>query len=124
MHLEKNKLAKLDNMLKESPFIKLHIIVPASHADLIRNVLGKEGAGMQGNYTHCSGSYRQMGRFKPMQGAHPAIGEVGKLAEVEEEAIETICHKDIVEKVIEAIKKVHPYEEPAIDIMPRYEIVN
>lgn len=109
-------------MLQESPYLKLQISVPVSHAHVVREALGKAGAGKQGNYEYCSGSMRQMGRFRPLTGAEPAIGEVGKFEEVEEELIHTICHKDILESVIEAVKKVHPYEEPMIDIVARYDV--
>ena len=83
---------------------------------------GESGAGQQGEYAYCSASYRAIGRFLPLPGAEPAIGAIGQLAEVEEEVIQAICHRDHVAAVILAIKKVHPYEEPAIDIMPRLEI--
>lgn len=110
-------------MLKESNYVKIVVAVPVDAADKIRNAMGQAGAGIQGNYEYTSGSYEQTGRFKPTAGAKPAIGKIGDLEEVKEEVIETICHKDKVEKVIVEIKKAHPYEEPAIDIYPRLEIV-
>jgi len=110
-------------MLKGSAYIKIRVAVPLDAAAKVRQALGMAGAGVQGNYEYCSGSIRQIGRFQPKAGARPAIGQIGTLEEVEEELIEAICHKDIIEKVIAAIKKNHPYEEPAIDIMPRYDIV-
>ena len=109
-------------MLKQSDYVKLRITVPMKNADEIRDVLGREGAGVQGSYRNCSFSYRGIGRFFPTTGAKPAIGNIGKLEEVEEEMIETICHKDLLEKIILAIKKAHPYEEPAIDIISRLEM--
>lgn len=109
-------------MLKESDYVKIQVAVPVSHADAIREALGSAGAGIQGNYTYCSGSSPVTGRFIPMDGAKPAIGAIGKPEEVEEEMIQTICHKDKVADVIVAIKKAHPYEEPPIDIIPRYEL--
>lgn len=54
----------------------------------------------------------------PEDGAHPAIGEIGKLEEVEEERIEVSCDDALVKRVIAAIKAVHPYEEPAVDTYP------
>lgn len=108
--------------LVPSAFYKIHIAVPPSHADIVRKTLGDAGAGKQGKYAYCSGSYRATGRFLPLAGAEPAIGEVGKLEEVEEEVIQVICHEDLVRSVIAAVKKVHPYEEPAIDILPRFEV--
>ncbi|MFA4873470.1 MAG: hypothetical protein WC659_06100 [Patescibacteria group bacterium] len=110
-------------MLKESEFVKIVVAVPVDAADRVRDALTRAGAGRQGNYDSCSGSYRQTGRFRPLMGANPAIGMVGELEEVEEEVIEVICHKSLVERVVEEIKKAHPYEEPAIDIIPRLEII-
>jgi len=109
-------------MLKQSDYVKILVAVPVESAGKVREALAQVGAGVQGNYDSCSGSYRQIGRFRPKEGARPAIGQIGVLEEVEEECVETICHKDLVEKVIIAIKAVHPYEEPAIDIFPRLEI--
>lgn len=105
-------------MLIESQNVKLRIMVPVEAADKIRQVLGEAGAGSQGNYRFCSGSHRQTGRFMPILGADPAIGQVGEMEAVEEEVIETLCHRDLVERVLEAVKAAHPYEEPAIDIIP------
>lgn len=97
--------------------------MPLEAADRVRQAMGEAGAGIQGNYNFASGSIQQVGRFKPTAGARPAIGQIGQLEQVDEELIQAICHKNLVEKVMAAIKKAHPYEEPAIDIMPRYDIV-
>lgn len=109
-------------MFKQSDNVKIRVAVPVEAADKVRQALGEAGAGVQGNYEFCSGTCRQIGRFRPLAGANPAIGVIGKLEEVKEEVVETICPKNLVEIVIKAVKKVHPYEEPAIDIMPRFDI--
>jgi len=95
-------------MLKESDFVKIRVAVPVEAAAKIRQALGMAGAGVQGNYQYSSGSIKQTGRFKPGTGARPAIGQIGKLEEVEEELIETICHKNLAEKVISAVKRSTP----------------
>ena len=110
-------------MLKESDYVKIVVAVPRQSADKIRQALGRAGAGEQGKYKYCSGSWLATGRFIPQAGAHPAIGQTGKLEEVEEEIITAICHKNLVKKVVAAIKKSHPYEEPPIDIIPRLDVV-
>jgi hypothetical protein len=51
----------------------------------------------------------------PLEGAKPAIGKVGKLEEVEEERVEFVCETHCLDEVIAAIRKAHPYEEPAIE---------
>lgn len=109
-------------MLKPSKFVKIRVATPVSHAEKIRKALAAAGAGRQGRYDHCSGSWMQIGRFRPLAGANPTIGQVGKIEKVEEELVETLCDIARVKKVISAVKKVHPYEEPAIDIFSTLRI--
>ena len=80
--------------------------------------MGKAGAGKIGNYTYCTFSTRGIGRFKGEQGVNPYIVEVGKIEEVEEERIETVCSRENLQDVISAIKAVHPYEEVVYDVCP------
>lgn len=98
--------------------VKIVVHVPTTHADAVRQAIGDAGGGIIGNYSHCSFSSVGTGRFKPLEGAHPTIGEVGKSEEVEEERVEFVCEKEKAKQVIEAIKKAHPYEEVTIDIFP------
>lgn len=98
--------------------MKIVIYVPVDHADTIRKTLGESGAGHIGNYDFCSFSQRGTGRFRPGEGTDPFIGSTGTIESVEEERIETVCPREIAEKVIEAVRKVHPYEEMAYDIYP------
>lgn len=98
--------------------VKIVVYVPESYANKVREALGKAGAGRVGNYSYTSFSVKGTGRFLPLEGTHPAIGQVGKLTEVAEERIETVCYKKDLEKVLTAVKQVHPYEEVAIDVYP------
>lgn len=108
--------------MSKSTNVKIVVFVPLSHTDIVREAMGKAGAGKIGNYIYCSFSSKGIGRFKPEQGAHPAIGEVGTLESVEEERIEAVCSSALLRQVVEAIKKIHPYEEVALDIYPLEEI--
>ncbi len=109
-------------MFYDSDFVKIRTAVPLAAAERVRNALSAAGAGHQGNYEFCSGSFRQIGRFRPLPGANPSIGTVGKIEEIEEEVIEVLCHKELLESALIAVRKVHPYEEPSIDILPRLEV--
>lgn len=95
---------------------KIVVTVPVADADKVRQAIGEAGGGKVGNYSFCSFSVRGTGRFLPGEGAHPAIGAVGKLEEVEEERIEVNCADEIVADVVAAIRAAHHYEEPAIDV--------
>jgi hypothetical protein len=98
--------------------VKIVVFVPETHTDLVRKAMGDAGAGIIGNYSHCTFSSKGIGRFKPESGANPHIGEVGKYEEVIEERIETVCQREKLEEVIKAIKEVHPYDEVALDVYP------
>jgi hypothetical protein len=95
---------------------KIVIYVPESYSAAIREALGNAGAGSIGNYSHCTFTSKGVGRYKPEAGANPTIGEVGKLEEVQEERIETVCSEENLQGVLNAIREVHPYEEPATDV--------
>lgn len=98
--------------------VKLVVFVPETHADKVRQAMGEAGAGIVGDYKYCTFSVKGIGRYIPMPSAHPTIGKIGKLTEVKEERIETVCYKKDLDKIIKAIKKVHPYEEVALDVYP------
>src|ERR1035437_6525604 len=102
----------------DSKNVKIVIFVPETHTDIIREAMGKAGAGKIGNYSFCSFSSKGIGRFKPEQGADPHIGKIGKFEEVVEERIEAVCPRKKLQEVIRAIREVHPYEEIALDIYP------
>jgi hypothetical protein len=96
--------------------LKIVTYVPLTHADKVREAIGRAGGGKLGRYSFCSFSSKGTGRFLPGKGAVPAIGSIGRLESVEEERIEFVCEMELRSKVVDAIRKAHPYEEPAIDI--------
>jgi hypothetical protein len=103
--------------------LKIVVFVPPSHADQLRQAMGEAGAGIIGNYSHCTFTTKGIGRFLPMEGAEPRVGHVGKLEEVEEERVETVCTRDRLEAVLQAIRRVHPDEEIAFDVYPIEEVI-
>ncbi|OGD60998.1 hypothetical protein A3A71_02050 [Candidatus Berkelbacteria bacterium RIFCSPLOWO2_01_FULL_50_28] len=102
--------------------VKLVVFVPPTHVEAVLRAMGDAGAGKIGNYDYCTYSSVGVGRFLPKEGANPTVGQVGKLEEVEEIKIETICEKNLITKVIEAVKKVHPYEEAPFDVYLLLEV--
>lgn len=98
--------------------VQIVVTVPALHLNAVLEAMANAGAGVVGEYTHCS--YRNIGtgRFKPSASANPAIGENESINEVEEYRIETVCDRDRVYRVCKAIRAAHPYEEPLIYLFP------
>lgn len=99
------------------PLYKLVVFNPKTHAEEIRLALTKAGAGAIGDYVGCSFTSSGMGRFMPIEGAVPFIGNVGEMELVEEEKVEVIVPESLKQQVVKAMLKAHPYEEPAYDIV-------
>ena len=98
--------------------VKIFVIVPVENVDGVRNAMCDAGAGIIGNYTYCTTSIKSIGTFIPNDDANPYIGEQNKMEFEEEEKLEVICDVEKVKNVITKLREVHPYEEPAIDIIP------
>ena len=96
---------------------KLVVFVPVSDADRVREAIAQAGAGRIGDYDHATFSTRGEGRFRPLAGASPAIGEVGRIEVVEEVRVEAVMPRALRRAVVDAMLAVHPYEEPAYDVV-------
>jgi hypothetical protein len=104
--------------LEYRPYLKLVVFVPAKALDRVRDTLTQAGAGHIGAYSHCTFAGPGTGTFKPGPGTHPHIGREGRLEYVEEYRVETILPAWLEADVVEAMLRVHPYEEVAYDLVP------
>ncbi|MFA6000919.1 MAG: Nif3-like dinuclear metal center hexameric protein [Thermoleophilia bacterium] len=95
---------------------KLVVFVPPDDLDRVRSALFKAGAGVIGDYSHCSFATEGTGTFLPEKGANPAIGKVGRDENVGEARLEMIFPPERHQDVIDALLLTHSYEEPAFDI--------
>jgi putative NIF3 family GTP cyclohydrolase 1 type 2 len=75
-------------------------------------------SGVLGNYRDCSFRTEGVGTFKPLEGADPFLGEIGKREYVDESRIEVLLKKADVGGAVKALRAAHPYEEPAFDLYP------
>ena len=96
---------------------KLAVMVPPESANKVRKALTSAGAGQIGtSYVKCSYTLSGTGRFTPIKGADPTIGEVGEEEQLTEIKVEVVVPNRLVDTVIQALIKAHPYEEPAFDV--------
>lgn len=98
--------------------VKIFVTIPVKDVETVRNAVCESGAGVIGNYTFCTSSTKSIGTFKPNDNANPYIGENNRLEFLEEEKLEFVCDISKVKIVLSKLREVHPYEEPAIDIVP------
>lgn len=91
----------------------LVVYVPETHIEEALLAIGDAGGGRIGNYSHCAFTAPGTGRFTPLPGAQPAIGEVGIEEQVPEIRVECVVEEDRLDGVVQALRAAHPYEEPA-----------
>jgi len=60
---------------------------------------------------------RVTGTWRPLPGSSPFKGTVGRIETAEEMRLEFVVKGKDVGSVIDVINDVHPYEEPAVDIV-------
>jgi dinuclear metal center YbgI/SA1388 family protein len=102
----------------QDQLLKIVSFVPENHAAKVREALFKGGAGHIGNYDNCSYSVSGQGTFRGNEKSNPFVGKKGKLHTENETRIEAIVPKQFVNRVIEELLLVHPYEEVAYDVYP------
>jgi dinuclear metal center YbgI/SA1388 family protein len=96
---------------------KIVTFVPAADAEKLLDALAAAGAGQIGDYSRCAWTTAGVGTFLPGPGANPTIGRVGEAARVEETRVEMVFARAERSAVIAALRSVHPYEEPAFDVL-------
>ena len=95
---------------------KITVFVPPKDHEKVRDAMASAGAGSIGAYRDCSFSVLGTGTFRGLPGTSPAIGVPENLESVEEHRLEMVCPDAHVPLVVAALRRAHPYEEPAIDI--------
>ena len=103
--------------LNNSQLVKLEIFVPTTHLEQITAALQASGAGSSERYDSVLSYSAVTGRWRPLPGANPYNGEIGKICEAAEYKIEVNCPLVNLAQIIAAVKAAHPYEEPLINVL-------
>lgn len=117
-----NNISKIEkfNILLQKKY-KIVVFVPGSFTEKISSAMSKAGAGVIGKYSVCSFRLKGIGTFKSSKSSNPYVGKRGVLERVEETRLEMVCSHENLNRAVNAMLKVHPYDEPAYDI---YEILS
>lgn len=97
---------------------KLVTFVPPDFLEAVESAIYAAGAGVMGNYSQCSFKAEGWGSFRPGLGAKPYLGQTGAKEQAREIRLETIIPQALSGRAIKALVNAHPYEEPAIDLLP------
>lgn len=104
----------------EFQYCKLEIFIPETHLPALQMALQTVDAGHIGNYDCCLSYSRVTSCWRPLVGTNPYLGSVGEISSEPELKVEAVCRAERADETVEAIKAVHPYEEPVINVIPLY----
>ena len=102
----------------EFKYIKLETYIPETYLRKLQKALQESDAGHIGNYDSCMSYSRVTGTWRALDGANPYIGAPGEISEEPEIKVEVILRSEQVKDVVAAVRRVHPYEEPFISLIP------
>ena len=105
----------------EFEFFKLEIFIPETHLDPLRAALQAVDAGHIGKYDCCLSYSPVTGTWRPLEGTHPYLGRADEISQEPELKVEVTCRAARLAETIQAVKAVHPYEEPVINVIPLWQ---
>ena len=100
------------------PFCKLEIFIPESHFPQLQEALQNADAGHIGNYDSCLSVSPVTGYWRPLPGTSPYLGTIGEICKAPELKVEVTIRTQNLSETLRAIRAVHPYEEPVINVLP------
>ena len=97
---------------------KITFYVPVENKEDVKRAMFQAQAGKIGSYDCCSFEMEGIGQYRPLEGSNPYVGEKYQVEKVSETRVEMVCQNaETVKDVISAMKKAHPYETVAYDVI-------
>ena len=96
---------------------KLEIFIPESHLPVLQQALREADAGHIGSYDSCLSYSPVTSCWRPLTGSEPYLGQVGALSTEPELKVEVTCRREKLDETLRAVKAVHLYEEPVINVI-------
>lgn len=96
---------------------KLRFYVPNDHVQKVQNALFDVGAGRIGQYDQCSFVSEGIGGFRALEEALPFVGTHHQRHHEPETQVQLVFEKHIEQHMVQVLKKVHPYQEVAYEIL-------
>ncbi len=109
-----------EKVMENFQYCKIEIFIPETHLSKLQSALQSVDAGHIGNYDSCLSYSQVMGCWRPLEGSSPYIGEENAVSAEPELKVEVTCLRDHIDVTIDAVKKIHPYEVPVINVIPLY----
>lgn len=97
--------------------LKIAVHIPKEFSERMMDSVNDVMHPVYPNYDRAFSISEVTGTWRPLEGSSPYKGEIGKIETADELKIEFIIRKEDLSSVLRTILEVHPYEEPAIDVI-------
>ncbi len=102
----------------KSALYKLYTYCPVAHVGHLRSAFFAAGIGEIGDYSECSFGVTGQGTYRPSARSNPYKGVAGgPREEAEEVKLEVLVPRHLGKKAVDILKKNHPYEEVAYELI-------
>jgi len=99
-------------------FYKFVVYVPREHEARVLEALIACSVGVIGNYSDCTFRAKGVGTFRPKEAAKAFSGSIGQFTHVDETRIEALVPSSELPRILEHVRRAHPYDEMAFDVLP------
>lgn len=96
----------------------VQVTVPIEQIDQVREAAFAAGGGVVGDFDRCCARLAFLGTFRPLEAANLKTGVRGIENHIRQEKLEMQVSSSALSAVLDAIRKVHPYEQPYITHFP------
>lgn len=97
---------------------KISVSVPKEYAAVLMDAIDEAAEWVTPTYSRAFTITDSTGTWIPLEGSDPCIGEQDTISYAEEQKLEFVIKTESLKKVLKAIERTHPYEEPAVDVIP------
>ncbi len=102
--------------MKKSDSVRIITHVPKDALQAVQKAIWDAWGWVMWKYSHCSFVMEWIWFFTPWKWSNPTIWNIGVPETLAEYHLEFTCERENIKKVVQALKKAHPYEEVPIFI--------
>ncbi len=97
---------------------KVGTCIPRRFLDRLMDEVSFSVSPLYPSYDRCFSYWPVTGTWRALEGSSPFSGSAGEISVEEEFRVEFAVWEDDLKAAVEAVRRAHPYEEPAIDVIP------
>ena len=97
---------------------KIGVNIPEEFLQKMMDSVNKSIEPVYPGYDRTFSYWKVTGTWRPLPGSDPFLGNIGEIEIAEEMRVEFAVREKDLRPAIEAVRRIHPYEEPAIDVIP------